>query len=77
MASYFGAFWLFASVNLFGVLQYPYLFGGTASFLDYLNNTAISGDVTLVTFVGGALLIVTLIVFMYIDYMRKGPAGSY
>lgn len=71
IARYAVLVWLFWAVVYFGVLVYPYWFGGVVSSQSYLVN-AVTGKYTLaVTLIGGLFLVIALSYFIYITYLKK------
>ncbi len=62
---------LFLGVIFFGVLQYPYLFGGTTNITAYLNNSAISQYVLIITIIGGMFVLASLAYFIRINYSKE------
>ncbi|MGI0141617.1 MAG: cytochrome d ubiquinol oxidase subunit II [Candidatus Micrarchaeales archaeon] len=68
-ANYLVVFWLFLSINLFGVVQYPYFFGGQ-NITAYLAASAISGAEIAITIIGGMFVVVALGYLIYLNYIR-------
>ncbi len=63
--------WVFWAILYFGVVVYPYWFGGALNSQAYLVN-AVTGRYTVaVTLVGGALVAAALAYFIYITYVKK------
>ncbi|MDE1856679.1 MAG: cytochrome d ubiquinol oxidase subunit II [Candidatus Micrarchaeota archaeon] len=63
--------WLFLSVNLFCLVQYPYLLGGKINLVDYLVNPATGFYDGIVTAVIFALLVVSLPILMKFVYANR------
>jgi cytochrome d ubiquinol oxidase subunit II len=66
----FAIFIVFFAINVLGVLQYPYIFG-SADITGYLNNSALTQPIILVTLVGGAIVAIALSYLVYLSYLRK------
>ena len=60
---------LFA-IGVLGAVQYPYIFG-SANITDYLNGSALSGPIILITLVGGTIVAASLAYLIYLSYLRK------
>ncbi|HUC38787.1 MAG TPA: cytochrome d ubiquinol oxidase subunit II [Candidatus Acidoferrum sp.] len=71
IARYISFVWLFYSIIFFGVLQYPYWFGGSALSSSYLVNAIVGHYAVLITIVGGIFLTIALSAFAYITYFKK------
>lgn len=71
ISKYIMGAWLFVSIDIFGAVQYPYLFGGAAEYTQFLNNTQTAIYASYVTAIGGAMLAVFLAIFLYINYIKK------
>ncbi len=78
--SYYRAHWYakelaflgtFMGTILFGVLQYPYLFGGTQAFTGFLNNSLTSQYAGWITAIGGTFVVIALSYFVYINYFKS------
>lgn len=65
-------FWLFLTLNFFGRVQYPYIFGGALDVTNYMTNAAIETSILAVTAIGGVLLLIALGYFVYVSYIKKG-----
>lgn len=63
--------WIFASIMMFGVVQYPYLLGGSATYTSFMTNSASAAAIALITLAGGTLLTIALLLFVYINYVKK------
>ncbi len=67
--------WLFWAIMYFGMIMYPYWFGGTVNSQSYLVN-AITGRYTVaITITGGVFLVGALTYFIYIAYLKR-PNGA-
>ncbi len=74
---YLSLAWVFLAVLFVNITRYPYVFGVQANILSYLNNSAISYFILLITVIGGALLVVSLFLFVWISYLRgNGQKGK-
>ncbi len=70
-SKYILGIWLFLSIVMFGIIQYPYLFGGVAEYTEFLNNTTMALYASYVTAIGGAMLALFLAIFFYINYVKR------
>lgn len=70
-AGVLGLLWFAVAVNLFGVLAYPSIFGGKVDITGYLNGSAISNAIVTITAVGGSVLAISIIYFVYISYVKN------
>ncbi len=70
-AAHAAAAWFLISINLVGLLQYPYLLGGNASYLTYITNGTSGPVVVLITGAELALLLVAMLLFSYINFYKK------
>ncbi|MDE1762309.1 MAG: hypothetical protein KGH78_03915 [Candidatus Micrarchaeota archaeon] len=62
--------WLFFSINLFGVSEYPYLvIGHNISIL--ISGGVLAQASVLVTTVGGILVMAAVVLFLYFNYLRR------
>lgn len=63
--------WIFVSINLFGITQYPYMFGKNINVTQYLATSAIAGPASIITVVGGLLLGLALAYLAKLSYGSK------
>ena len=66
--------WLVAAILFYGILQYPYVFGGTVNITNYATNSATAGWIANITIICGALLVISLACLVYFAYLKKPPA---
>ncbi|MEM0097384.1 MAG: hypothetical protein QXY52_00870 [Conexivisphaerales archaeon] len=69
-SKYIMGIWLFLSIDIFGIIQYPYIFGGIAKYTQFLNNSSMALYVSYVTAIGGILVAIYLAIFFYINYVK-------
>ncbi|MCL4343674.1 MAG: hypothetical protein JRN26_00425 [Nitrososphaerota archaeon] len=70
-SKYIMGIWLFLSIDMFGMIQYPYLFGGVAKYTQFLNNSSMALYVSYVTAIGGTLVALYLAIFFYVNYVKR------
>lgn len=70
-AAYVAIVWLFTSIIILGIIQYPYVLAGTQNATNYLTNSLSGTYVTLITLGCGSILILALLLFVYINYIKK------
>ncbi len=68
--------WFILAVNFFGFMQQPFLFGGAVNTSGYLPSGTSAAYVNMVTLIGGAILIISLIYFIYITYIKHDVSNS-
>ncbi len=68
--------WMFLIIILFSYATYPYWFGKEINATSYLSLTATGTYVSYITIIGGALLTIALIYFVYISYFKSKKAYS-
>ncbi len=71
ISKYIMGVWLFISIDMFGVIQYPHLFGTAAEYTQFLNNSVMALYASYVTAIGGSLVAFYLAIFLYINYVKK------
>ena len=76
VARYLSLIWLFSGINILGVVLYPYVFGGSASLLDYLTNGETGFWISVISGFGGALLAAYMLFFIYTVYMKKAEGAE-
>lgn len=69
-ANHITILWLFASLNLFGAIIYPYIFGNT-QITNYIASQEASGPIVWITIIGGALVLAALSYLIYLTYGKK------
>jgi cytochrome d ubiquinol oxidase subunit II len=57
-------------INIFGILQYPYVFGST-NINVYTNSSVLQGPEIAITLIGGAIVAISLVLLVYINYLKK------
>ncbi len=70
-AAHIAMVWLLLSINIFGAAQYPYLFGGSTEFTQYLTNSSTGYYVLLISVVCGSALVLAIALLVYINYIKK------
>ncbi|MGC8558050.1 MAG: hypothetical protein ACP5NC_03540 [Nitrososphaeria archaeon] len=71
ISKYIMGIWLFVSIDMFGVIQYPHLFGTAAEYTQFLNNSTMALYASYVTAIGGSLVALYLAIFFYVNYVKK------
>ncbi len=71
IAKYLMGAWLLVSIESYGALQYPYMFGGALQYTQFLNNSAMALYASYVTAAGGTMLAVFLAIFFYVNYLKR------
>jgi cytochrome d ubiquinol oxidase subunit II len=72
-ASKLSIFIVIFAINVLGVVEYPYILGGL-NITSYLNNSALTQPILLITLVGGAIVAVSLSYLIYLSYLRKSAS---
>ncbi|MDE1846137.1 MAG: cytochrome d ubiquinol oxidase subunit II [Candidatus Micrarchaeota archaeon] len=73
-ANHLTLFWLFVSINVFGAIEYPYVFGDI-NILNYVAAPAISSAILWISTIGGGLLIIALSYLIYLSYLKRENAS--
>ncbi|MDE1871275.1 MAG: cytochrome d ubiquinol oxidase subunit II [Candidatus Micrarchaeota archaeon] len=66
----FNAVFVALLINLFGASIYPYVFG-TANIMNYAASNALASPELLITTIGGTMVALSLIVLIYVNYVKK------
>jgi cytochrome bd ubiquinol oxidase subunit II len=66
----FNILFVLVLINLLGIANYPYVFGNVNS-TGYLASSTIANASILITTIGGAIVSVSLALFIYINYIKK------
>lgn len=71
ISKYIMGIWLFVSIDMVGVIQYPHLFGTAAEYTQFLNNSTMALYTSYVTAIGGSLVALYLVIFFYVNYLKR------
>ncbi|MGD0511428.1 MAG: hypothetical protein ABSA33_06335, partial [Candidatus Micrarchaeaceae archaeon] len=63
--------WIFASINFFGLIEYPYMFGKGVDVTQYMTGSAIAGPASIITIVGGILVGLALLYLAVLNSNKK------
>ncbi len=73
----FAIVWPLLVILSFGVVEYPAVFGNTASLLTYMTNSASGFWISVVSAVGGTLLVIYIAYFISAVYLKKPNGEGY
>jgi cytochrome bd-type quinol oxidase subunit 2 len=71
ISKYIMGIWLFVSIDMFGVIQYPHLFGTATEYTKIINKSKMSLYASYVTAIGGFLVALYLVIFFYVNYLKR------
>ncbi len=71
VSRYLTIIWLFLSINLFGLLQSPYMFGGEIDTYSYIATGPTAYYVNVVTIIGGVILALSISYLVYMSYVKR------
>jgi hypothetical protein len=57
---------------MFGVLEYPFIFGGKVDITQYITTSTMAGAALPITVIGGSMVIASLAYLIYINYAGRG-----
>lgn len=69
---YISIAWFFIAVVMFGVLEYPFIFGGKVDITQYITTSTMAGAALPITVIGGSMVIASLAYLIYINYAGRG-----
>ncbi|MCL5102367.1 MAG: cytochrome d ubiquinol oxidase subunit II [Candidatus Marsarchaeota archaeon] len=75
-AKYLSLLWFILAINFFGLMQNSMVLGGTVSVNSYIQTGTTAFYVDMVTLIGGIILVVSLVVLIYISYIKKMPNNN-
>lgn len=69
-ANYISVIWLVGSINLFGIVKYPYIFGAS-DITNYMASQVVAGPLIDISLVGGTIVALSLLYLIYMSYLKK------